>query len=256
MTLAPADNMVISLYDFTGDAVRPWAESGYYCVCFDVQHSEADIRVEAFQSGGYLRYENADLHRPESIDRIRERFAGRVAFMFAFPVCTDLAVSGSKHFKSKSEADPLFQVKAAEYAAWCGSLGEFLGCPYIVENPVSVLATMWRKPDYRFDPCDFGGYLPEDDKHPRWPDSIPARDAYTKKTCLWAGGGFKMPQKIMVDPVTVTIEKADGTTTTGSPQWARLGGKSTKTKNIRSATPRGFSLAAFLANAKDGNERA
>ena len=34
----------------------------------------------------------------------------------AFPVCTDLAVSGAAHFKRKAERDPLFQRKAANYA--------------------------------------------------------------------------------------------------------------------------------------------
>jgi len=33
-----------------------------------------------------------------------------------------------------------------------------------------------------------------------------------------------------------------------STQWGKLGGKSVKTKNIRSATPRGFAKAVALAN--------
>ena len=35
-----------------------------------------------------------------------------------------------------------------------------------------------------------------------------------------------------------------------SDQHKKLGGKSLKTKNIRSATPRGFAKAVFLANDK------
>ena len=30
---------VVSLYDFTGEAVKPWAVAGFDCVCFDIQHS-------------------------------------------------------------------------------------------------------------------------------------------------------------------------------------------------------------------------
>ena len=29
---------IISLYDYTGEAVKPWAEAGYECFCYDIQH--------------------------------------------------------------------------------------------------------------------------------------------------------------------------------------------------------------------------
>ena len=29
---------VISLYDYTGEALKPWAEAGYTCHAFDIQH--------------------------------------------------------------------------------------------------------------------------------------------------------------------------------------------------------------------------
>ena len=35
------DKIVISLYDYTGEALRPWAEAGYTCHAFDIQHDEA-----------------------------------------------------------------------------------------------------------------------------------------------------------------------------------------------------------------------
>lgn len=250
-------NFVLSLYDFTGTAVRPWAElGGYDCICFDKQHPTTD-RVERFPSGGSITYRHADLHSTNTLLRIHAEFFGRVVFMFAFPVCTDLATSGAKHFARKERERPGFQHEAARHARLCGQLGDLLGCPWMVENPRSVLSTLWRKPNHRFDPCDFGGWLPEDDAHPYWPDHIPARDAYTKGTYLWTGGGFTMPNRLPVDPVTVSFTRADGRTVTGSPQWGKLGGKSAKTKNIRSATPRGFAMACFIANDPELNtERA
>ena len=30
--------IVLSLYDFTGEALKPWAEAGYTCYAFDIQH--------------------------------------------------------------------------------------------------------------------------------------------------------------------------------------------------------------------------
>ena len=239
---------VLSFYDYTGEAVRPWAEAGYTCFCYDIQHEGATR--EDFAGGGSINYVHADLHDYTTWAALRLGWMDQpVAMVFGFPVCTDLAVSGAKHFAKKREADPLFQERAAHHAITIARFARDIGhAPYMIENPVSVLATLWRKPDHTFNPCDFGGYLPEDDSHPRWPEHIPPRDAYTKRTCLWTGNGFKMPSPLPVEPVQVSYVKADGRVTTGSPQFGKLGGKSAKTKNIRSATPRGFARAVFLAN--------
>lgn len=231
--------VVLSLYCYTGEAVRPWAAAGYDCICFDLQHPEGGT-AEAVGLGT-IRKEPLDLWDRRNVMALADRFAGRVAFMSAFPVCTDMAVSGALHFAAKAAVDPLFQRKAADRAIWCGDLGAALGCPWYAENPVSVLSTLWRRPDHTFNPCDFGGYIPEAEAlHPRWPDYLPARDAYTKRTCLWTGGGFVMPA---ARPVPLPADYA------GSLIWQKLGGKSEKTKNIRSATPRGFARAVFHANA-------
>jgi len=246
MTNHNKDKYVISLYDYTGEALIPWAKAGYQCFAFDIQHDEPFDRctnVESFDSGGSISYCYADLHNIGTLDKIHDSFDdlvghNSVAFAMAFPVCTDMAVSGAAHFKRKRERDPLFQRKAANYAIWCAELFQALGCPYFIENPVSVLSTLWRKPDYSFHPYEYGGYIdPEQAEHPKWPDYIAPMDAYPKKTCLWTGGGFEMPT---ISPV----EPEDG----HSRQHLKLGGKSMKTKNIRSATPRGFAQAVFNAN--------
>ena len=233
---------VISLYDYTGEALKPWAKKGYTCHAFDIQHDEASL-VDRFEGGGSISFHKADLHDHKNLNAIYYAFADKpVAFGMAFPVCTDLAVSGAAWFKKKAEADPLFQQRAAQHAIDCAGLFDDLGCPYFIENPVSVLATKWRKPDYSFHPYEYGGYIPYgEEQHPRWPDFIAPRDAYPKKTCLWTGNGFKMPSKVAVEPESGH-----------SRQHLKLGGKSAKTKNIRSATPRGFARAVMLANTTDG----
>ena len=164
-----------------------------------------------------------------------------VVFGMAFPVCTHMAVSGAAHFSKKAEVNPSFQTEAVSYAMWCAKLFNSMDIPYFIENPVSVLATKWRKPDYNFHPYEYGGYIPDDQaEHPRWPEYIAPRDAYTKKTCLWTGGGFVMPTK-------VAVEVGKGY----SAQYKKLGGKSQRTKDIRSATPRGFAIAIHDANKVD-----
>ena len=238
--------IVISLYDFTGEALKPWAEAGYTCHAFDIQHDEAGW-VDRFDGGGSIRFQKSDLHDYGNIVALKEAFADKpVVFGMAFPVCTDMAVSGAAHFKRKADRDPLFQIKAVSHAMRCGELFDALGVPYFVENPVSVLATKWRKPDHSFHPYEYGGYIHDDQaEHPRWPEYIAAKDAYPKKTCLWTGNGFTMPWK---DPV----QPEDGY----SKQHKKLGGKSQRTKDIRSATPRGFAKAVYEFNSQSVEEMA
>ena len=100
--------IVISLYDFTGEALKPWAEAGYTCHAFDIQHDEAGW-VDRFEGGGSIRFHKADLHDPKNLNAIHSAFADKpVAFGMAFPVCTDMAVSGAAWFKKKAEANPSF----------------------------------------------------------------------------------------------------------------------------------------------------
>jgi hypothetical protein len=231
---------VISLYDYTGVAVIPWAEAGHTCYCYDIQHD--DTRVDHFESGGSIHYVYADLYDIETNVLLHEEHLNEgVVFAMAFPVCTDLAVSGAAWFKSKAEKDPEFQKKAVQNARRCSQMFRSWCVPFYIENPVSVLATQWRQPDYRFHPYEYGGYIKAGQEvHPLYPEYIAPSDAYSKRTCLWAGGGFIMPEK-----KPVACENFGNST-----QHAKLGGKSMKTKNIRSATPRGFAEAIYQANGK------
>lgn len=215
---------IISLCDFTGVFVEPWRNT-HKCYIFDVQHTEfKEIKHNLFTVPGKIE---------DNLNLIKNLIREGVDFAAGFPPCTDLAVSGAAHFESKRKRNPNFQKEAMELFKLCYDVCESTGAPFFIENPVSVAATMFRKPCFYFHPWEYGGYLPEIDVNPV-SELIPPRDAYSKKTCLWTGNGFEMPNKC---PVT----KLDGY----SPQYNKLGGKSLKTKNIRSATPRGFALAVF-----------
>ena len=37
--------IAISLYDCTGEALKPWAKAGYTCYAFDIQHH---IKISSF----------------------------------------------------------------------------------------------------------------------------------------------------------------------------------------------------------------
>ena len=158
--------------------------------------------------------------------------------VFSFTPCTDMAVSGAAHFKSKLAKDPDMWKKSLQLAMQGPLLAEHFGCPYMVENPVSRLSSLWRKPDHYFHPYQYGGYLAGYEKcHPLY-TMIPDYDAYHKKTGLWVSNDFNMPTP---KPVSVYGRGE-------SAMHRKLGGKSLRTKNIRSATPRGFAKAVFQAN--------
>ncbi len=215
--------IALFLYDYTTEMARPWAEAGYLCYCVDIQHEAGETR-----EGNIIKV-GVDISTwlPPNEN---------ISFVAAFPPCTDIAVSGAPHFKTKGLSA---LAEAIKQFHWVTRIVEWANAPYIIENPISTISTYWRKPDYYFHPYEYGGYLPEDDTNPV-SEIIPPRDAYPKKTCLWAGNGFAMPEQ-------KPVECPPGY----SPQHKKLGGKSQKTKNIRSATPRGFARAVFEANALD-----
>jgi len=220
----------IFLYDYTGIMAQPWVDAGHECYIIDGQH-KAGVSKEGklTKVGMWLT--------PDSAKDIIDIVGSDVSFVFGFPECTDLAVSGAAHFAKKRKVDPEFQTKAVDLAKLVEKVANHYDAPWGLENPISVMSTLWRKPDYLFHPWEYGGYLPENDTHPTYPEYIAPRDAYPKKTCIWAGNGFIMPSKKEVEcPVGY------------STQHKKLGGKSLKTKNIRSATPRGFAKAVYLTN--------
>lgn len=231
--------IVWSLFDGSGIMGLPWAEAGHTVFCFNADSADhGDYAVAgAKMLHRNTHYINAWLDMDFITSAINGAFGDRPDIIFAFPPCTDLAVSGAAHFEQKRKVNPDFQIKAVETCRVAQRLADVFGVPYMIENPVSVLSTMWRRPDYTFHPYEFGGLLPENDQHPFFPEIISPRDAYPKKTCLWVGGGFIMPS---AEPVAVPSGY--------SAQHNRLGGKSARTKTIRSLTPRGFARAVFEAN--------
>jgi len=209
--------IVISLFDFTGSMVRPWAEAGYECRCYDIQHPASGKPDNVFSSGGLIAYYHADLLSPGLV------LTEGVSFVSCFPPCTNLSVSGARWMASKglralAEAISMF--------ATAQEVCEAANAPYMIENPVSTISTYWRPPDNTFDPCQYSGYEGGDD------------DYYTKKTCLWTGGGFKMPPPKM-NP-DKWMEQPDDRIHKAGPGPERA--------NFRSATPAGFAQAVFEAN--------
>lgn len=84
--------------------------------------------------------------------------------IIAFPPCTDLAVSGARWFKEKREDGR--QQKAIDFFM---AITAFPCDKIVIENPIGIMSTHYRKPDQIIQPYQFGH---------------PAR----KSTCLWLKG--------------------------------------------------------------------
>lgn len=222
---------VVCLFDENGISGHDWAEVGHTVFCYDIEHKAVRFERVGFGMKVFLPW---DVTQPNAFLDVVDRHAGKTVMSMAFPPCDDLTVAGAAWFAKKREKDPLFQTKAMKMVLNADIICTALEAPYFIENPVGVLSTKWRKPDHIFNPYEFGGYLPEDDVHPLYPEYIVSRDAYPKKTCLWVGCGFTLPAK-----------KPVPTQEGYSLQHTKLGGKSKRTKRIRSATPRGFARAVF-----------
>ena len=90
---------VISLYDYTGEGLKPWAEAGYECYAYDIQHNSDFDKLHEYEGGGSISYVWADMYETSSVSAIMAKFKDKdVTFGMAFPVCTDMAVSGAAHF--------------------------------------------------------------------------------------------------------------------------------------------------------------
>lgn len=240
----------IFLYDFLGAMADPWQRAGVNVWLFDGKHPEGVTKRRnrpghgrRYTVGIWFFHDKLEEHVAHIIDLVRSRdSAAEIVFIGGFPECTDLTNCGTRWWDAKREKNPHFQEEAAALFQLPEKLGQAVGAPYFAENPkVSALKRLYRPLNYWFDPCDYGGYLPTHHQHGKFPEIYPGRDAYRKPTGLWTGNDFVMPEKRRVEPVSRDY-----------PGWKKLGGKSARTKEIRSATPEGFALAVFEANFKQG----
>jgi hypothetical protein len=166
---------VISLCDRTGNMVKPWAEEGFDCYCFDLQHPKGKTKLDegiTAIGGSILDF---DWVPPKP-----------VSIAFAFPPCTHLANVGSRWWPDKGLKALIHGLTLVEKSRLILSN---LTRTWMIENPVGRLSRCWRQPDYTFDPCNYGGYLD------------PIDDEYTKLTCLWTSNRFVMPVRKHVKPI-------------------------------------------------------
>lgn len=113
-----------------------------------------------------------------TMDGQKHRVDGEWDMLIVFPPCTNLAASGARHFARKradgtQERSKQFFLRFTN--AKCNRI--------VIENPVGIMSTCYRKPDQIVQPWQYG-------------------DGYQKTTCLWFIGD--------VEPlVPIITEKPD-----------------------------------------------
>ena len=144
---------------------------------------------------------------------VREVLGLGWGLMIAHPPCTDLAVSGARHFARK-RADGSQERSIAFFMLLAQA-----NIPKIaVENPVCIMSSVWRKPDQVIHPWMFG--------HPE-----------AKATCLWLKG---LPR---LTPTTVLQKPERGYWDNQTPSGQNKLGPSKDRWKIRSATYTGIAHA-------------
>jgi hypothetical protein len=219
LTAKAVPKLILSLCDFSGRWSQPYRDAGY-----DVMQIDLKLGKDA---------------------RLLKKLDRKVHGILAAPVCTEFSAAGARHWAAKEAAgnqglldglalvDACLRVVSVHNPEW-----------WVMENPVGRLQDWIGNHRCTFQPNEYAGYLGDeetgnlivdpDDPAKNFMERRWMEDAYTKRTCLW--GKFNIPKK---DPRPAIY---------GSKMWSQYGGKSDRTKEMRSMTPRGFSIAFKEAN--------
>lgn len=118
--------------------------------------------------------EHPEWHFQEDMFEVIKR-EKKFDMMIAFPPCTDLAVSGARHFERK-RADGSQQKSIEFFMSVINATIDFIA----VENPIGIMSGIYRKPDQIIHPYHFG-------------------DKASKSTCLWLKGLPKLQHTNIVE---------------------------------------------------------
>jgi len=186
------DKIILDLYGGTGAWSKPYADAGY------------DVRV--------ITLPELDI-RDDTI--LALCLSLRPHGILAACDCSKLSNAGRCRDKGRTFRDAIDAVELVTKALYIIAMSNPKW--WAIENPIGLMKQLLGKPQYSFQPCEFG-------------------HNYTKQTYLW--GNFT--------PMFIT-KNVTPLPTSENPIM-KLGGKSEKTKRLRSITPSGFAKAFFKAN--------
>ncbi len=164
------DSLLISLYDHSGNASRPYKEAGWQVVKVDIKNG-IDILTWDYKN---LVYGDVD----------------KIGIIIMQP-CTCYALCGNRHKQTRLTNGEFEQSQILVEAS--RQIIEYFN-PFFwqLENPKTDIhkKNPWigQRPKFVFDPCDFAGY-----------DPVPENSMYNKET--WLFGKFNDPARDRLEPI-------------------------------------------------------
>ena len=116
----------------------------------------------------------------KTVDGIKHKIDGKWDLIIAHPPCTYLTVTGNRWFNVERYGEKAIQrqIDRKEAINFFMEIANADCEKIVIENPIGVMSTVWRKPEQIIQPYMFG-------------------DSAEKKTCLWLKG---------VEPLKATNE--------------------------------------------------
>jgi len=230
---------VVALYDKHGTSALPWAARGFECEAHD---PSIDDRISKSASS----LPNVRLCRSalKTADDLRDAVGDttNVAFVLVHPPCRDLCTAGARWWKRKERHNPQFQLQTKRFLKMVYATLTDLDVPFAILVPSGKrIQRCFPRPPFLFNPCEFGGHLLARAPHPFF-STIPAQDAYTKRTICVTSPGVCIPPRLPVTPIFFRLSQKDGSTRRVSPVLA-----SRKRTDARSCPPLGFCTALCVA---------
>ena len=232
---------LLSLFDYSGNWSQPYREAGwnvvqvdikipawvpcddceeYWCNWHNCHASECDCPpIDEWESDPYC---GSDI-----MEFPYKRFEKFNGILIAVP-CTDFSLSGAQYWKAKDQDGRTN--KSASLVRKSLEIVEYFNPDFwALENPagrINKVIPELGNPAYWFHPSDYGA-------------------DYTKKSYLW--GRFIPPMALFGEGMGKPVPVDENFI-------MKLGGKSERTKELRSITPPGFARAFYLANSSAPNK--
>jgi hypothetical protein len=220
-----AARVIVSLCDYSGRWTLPWQRAGHTVLLYDLKRGDDVTKLTPSDVVKYARY--AVAYTPGADPQRAEVYA-----VLAAPPCTDFSVSGAQYWPAK-DADGTTDRALAVLDACVRIATALAPNRWMLENSVGRIPKLrpaLGKPRVYVDPYQFA-HLADN----------PETERYTKKTGLWGCFDAAMFRSLSQEnggPVRVCAQ--------GS--WLqKLGGKSERTKELRSMTPVGLAQACHAA---------
>ena len=136
----------------------------------------------------------------QTMDGIKHRVRGRWDMIIAFPPCTFLTITGNRWFDVKRYGEKAIKrLKDREKAKQFFMAIANADCDKIViENPIGVMSTHFRKPDQIIHPYYFA-------------ESENDENCERKSTCLWLKNVDPLKYEIKFNPRVVQYKNGKGT---------------------------------------------